>query len=214
MVSTLFISDRRCWHVWQILGTRSQCEPQSTDGSDFSVNHIVVRNPTIELASALSSFLCPRIICLYSACVILLNWKIQCSGHLVSGSASFQLPISNLVLYTWSFCRSCAVFFTHLFSFFARGPPDISSLVPIGPKYTMKWSAPIQQVQVVEVGQEGSQNKETLFPQSGTKWPGGVCLSGRIFNNRKGTVCTGLLYCSGATPVDLLTSHHDNAWKC
>ncbi|TWW62743.1 Rho guanine nucleotide exchange factor 10-like protein [Takifugu flavidus] len=62
-----------------------------------------------------------------------------------------------------------------------RSPPDISSLVPIGPKYTMKWSAPIQQVQVVEVGQEGSQNKETLFPQSGTKWPGGACLSGRNF---------------------------------
>lgn len=68
----------------------------------------------------------------------------------------------------------------------------------------MKWSAPIQQVQVVEVGQEGSQNKETLFPQSGTKWPGGVCLSGRTYNNRKETVCTGLLYCSGATPVDFL----------
>ncbi|XP_029682382.1 rho guanine nucleotide exchange factor 10-like protein isoform X2 [Takifugu rubripes] len=62
-----------------------------------------------------------------------------------------------------------------------KSPPDISSLVPIGPKYTMKWSAPIQQVQVVEVGQEGSQNKETLFPQSGTKWPGGACLSGRNF---------------------------------
>lgn len=68
----------------------------------------------------------------------------------------------------------------------------------------MKWSAPIQQVQVVEVGQEGSQNKETLFPQSGTKWPGGACLSGRTNNNRKETICTGLLYCSGATPVDFL----------
>uniref|UniRef100_A0AAQ5YNL4 DH domain-containing protein n=1 Tax=Amphiprion ocellaris TaxID=80972 RepID=A0AAQ5YNL4_AMPOC len=52
-----------------------------------------------------------------------------------------------------------------------KGPPDISSLVPVGPKYTMKWSAPLQQVQVVEVGQEGSQNKDTLFQQSGTKRP-------------------------------------------
>lgn len=69
----------------------------------------------------------------------------------------------------------CVFFLSQCF----RGPPDISSLVPIGPKYTMKWSAPIQQVQVVEVGQEGSQNKDTLFPQSGTKWPGGACPSGR-----------------------------------
>ncbi|XP_054473058.1 rho guanine nucleotide exchange factor 10-like protein isoform X2 [Anoplopoma fimbria] len=50
-----------------------------------------------------------------------------------------------------------------------KGPPDISSLVPVGPKYTMKWSAPLQQVQVVEVGQEGSQSKDTLFQQSGAK---------------------------------------------
>uniref|UniRef100_A0A3Q1AT68 DH domain-containing protein n=1 Tax=Amphiprion ocellaris TaxID=80972 RepID=A0A3Q1AT68_AMPOC len=55
-----------------------------------------------------------------------------------------------------------------------KGPPDISSLVPVGPKYTMKWSAPLQQVQVVEVGQEGSQNKDTLFQQSGTKRPSGT----------------------------------------
>uniref|UniRef100_A0A8C2E2W6 Rho guanine nucleotide exchange factor (GEF) 10-like b n=1 Tax=Cyprinus carpio TaxID=7962 RepID=A0A8C2E2W6_CYPCA len=31
-----------------------------------------------------------------------------------------------------------------------KGPPDISSLVPIGPKYAVKWSAPLLQVQVVE----------------------------------------------------------------
>lgn len=104
-----------------------------------------------------------------------------------------------------------AVFFTHLFSFFARGPPDISSLVPIGPKYTMKWSAPIQQVQVVEVGQEGSQNKETLFPQSGTKWPGGICLSGRTYNKKKETVCTCLPYCSGATHQ---LTFYVTPWQC
>uniref|UniRef100_A0A3P8WUE0 Rho guanine nucleotide exchange factor 10 like n=1 Tax=Cynoglossus semilaevis TaxID=244447 RepID=A0A3P8WUE0_CYNSE len=60
-----------------------------------------------------------------------------------------------------------------------KGPPDISSLVPIGPKYTMKWSAPLQQVQVVEVGQEGSQSKETFYQQSGAKRPLSVCNSGK-----------------------------------
>uniref|UniRef100_A0A8D0A2G8 Rho guanine nucleotide exchange factor 10 like n=1 Tax=Sander lucioperca TaxID=283035 RepID=A0A8D0A2G8_SANLU len=56
-----------------------------------------------------------------------------------------------------------------------KGPPDISSLVPVGPKYTMKWSAPLLQVQVVEVGQEASQNKDTFFQQSGAKRPSGAC---------------------------------------
>ncbi|XP_033994928.1 rho guanine nucleotide exchange factor 10-like protein isoform X2 [Trematomus bernacchii] len=60
-----------------------------------------------------------------------------------------------------------------------KGPPDISSLVPVGPKYTMKWSATLQQVQVVEVGQEGSQSKDTFFQQSGAKRPGGACTSGK-----------------------------------
>uniref|UniRef100_A0A8C5DFR8 DH domain-containing protein n=1 Tax=Gouania willdenowi TaxID=441366 RepID=A0A8C5DFR8_GOUWI len=44
-----------------------------------------------------------------------------------------------------------------------KGPPDISSLVPIGPKYTIKWSAPLQLVQVVEVGLEAPQGKDTKF---------------------------------------------------
>ncbi|CAJ1055205.1 rho guanine nucleotide exchange factor 10-like protein isoform X2 [Xyrichtys novacula] len=41
-----------------------------------------------------------------------------------------------------------------------KGPPDISSLVPVGPKYTVKWCAPLLQSQVVEVGQDSLQNKE------------------------------------------------------
>lgn len=41
----------------------------------------------------------------------------------------------------------------------------------------MKWSAPLQQVQVVEVGQE-AQNKDTIFQQSGAKRQGGACASG------------------------------------
>ncbi|XP_038551361.1 rho guanine nucleotide exchange factor 10-like protein isoform X2 [Micropterus salmoides] len=61
-----------------------------------------------------------------------------------------------------------------------KGPPDISSLVPVGPKYTMKWSAPLQQVQVVEVGQEGSQSKDTFFQQSGAKRPGGAFTAGKV----------------------------------
>uniref|UniRef100_A0A8C2JMR2 Rho guanine nucleotide exchange factor (GEF) 10-like a n=1 Tax=Cyprinus carpio TaxID=7962 RepID=A0A8C2JMR2_CYPCA len=53
-----------------------------------------------------------------------------------------------------------------------KGPPDISSLVPVGPKYTLKWSAPLQQVHVVEVGQEGAQTKDTLYQLGGVKRPG------------------------------------------
>uniref|UniRef100_A0A1A8GQ38 Chromodomain helicase DNA binding protein 5 n=1 Tax=Nothobranchius korthausae TaxID=1143690 RepID=A0A1A8GQ38_9TELE len=60
-----------------------------------------------------------------------------------------------------------------------KGPPDISSLVPVGPKYTMKWSAPLQQVQVVEVGLEGSQSKDAMFQQSGAKRPSVSCNSGK-----------------------------------
>lgn len=66
-----------------------------------------------------------------------------------------------------------------------RGPPDISSLVPVGPKYTMKWSAALQQVQVVEVGQEGSQNKDALFQQSGAKRPSTACASGKSKQSRR-----------------------------
>ncbi|TRY64762.1 hypothetical protein DNTS_017637 [Danionella cerebrum] len=61
-----------------------------------------------------------------------------------------------------------------------KGPPDISSLVPVGPKYTLKWSAPLQQVHVVEVGQESSQSKDTLFQLGGVKRPGGSSGSGSI----------------------------------
>ncbi|TSM04821.1 Rho guanine nucleotide exchange factor 10-like protein [Bagarius yarrelli] len=50
-----------------------------------------------------------------------------------------------------------------------RGHPDISSLVPAGPKYMVKWTAPLQQVQVVEVGQENSQNKDSVYQPSGNK---------------------------------------------
>ncbi|XP_058646866.1 rho guanine nucleotide exchange factor 10-like protein isoform X2 [Onychostoma macrolepis] len=62
-----------------------------------------------------------------------------------------------------------------------KGPPDISSLVPVGPKYTLKWSAPLQQVQVVEVGQEGSQTKDTLYQLGGIKRSGSSLGSGSIF---------------------------------
>lgn len=60
-----------------------------------------------------------------------------------------------------------------------KGPPDISSLVPVGPKYTMKWNAPLQQVQVVEVGQECSQSKDSFFQQIGAKRPSSACTSGK-----------------------------------
>ncbi|XP_077429048.1 rho guanine nucleotide exchange factor 10-like protein isoform X2 [Vanacampus margaritifer] len=62
-----------------------------------------------------------------------------------------------------------------------KGSPDISSLVPVGPKYTMKWSAPLQQVQVVEVGQgqEGCQGKDTVFQQNASKRQNGAQASGK-----------------------------------
>ncbi|XP_015230836.1 PREDICTED: rho guanine nucleotide exchange factor 10-like protein isoform X2 [Cyprinodon variegatus] len=60
-----------------------------------------------------------------------------------------------------------------------KGPPDVSSLVPIGPKYTMKWNAPLQHVQVVEVGLDNSQSKDTLIQHSGPKRPSGACNSGK-----------------------------------
>ncbi|KAJ8387207.1 hypothetical protein AAFF_G00159260 [Aldrovandia affinis] len=74
-----------------------------------------------------------------------------------------------------------------------KGPPDIGSLVPVGPKYAMKWSAPLLQVQVVEVGRECTQSKETLFQHCGSKrlssgnvqgtrgWPSGTSLCHRIY---------------------------------
>ncbi|KAA0707632.1 Rho guanine nucleotide exchange factor 10-like protein [Triplophysa tibetana] len=61
-----------------------------------------------------------------------------------------------------------------------KGPPDISSLVPVGPKYSMKWSSPLQLVQVVEVGQEGSQSKDTLYQLGGVKRSGGSSGAGSI----------------------------------
>ncbi|KAL1021346.1 hypothetical protein UPYG_G00012080 [Umbra pygmaea] len=56
-----------------------------------------------------------------------------------------------------------------------KGPPDISSLVPIGPKYTVKWSAPLLQTQVVEVGQDSFQKKDP------GKRPNVAKVSGKVF---------------------------------
>ncbi|XP_029011115.1 rho guanine nucleotide exchange factor 10-like protein isoform X2 [Betta splendens] len=43
-----------------------------------------------------------------------------------------------------------------------KGPPDINSLVPVGPKYTVKWTTPLLQTQVVEVGQDSVQTIDRL----------------------------------------------------
>ena len=44
-----------------------------------------------------------------------------------------------------------------------RGQLEISSLVPLGPKYVVKWSTALLQVQVVEVGQEsGAYDKDNV----------------------------------------------------
>ncbi|XP_039460846.1 rho guanine nucleotide exchange factor 10-like protein isoform X3 [Oreochromis aureus] len=44
-----------------------------------------------------------------------------------------------------------------------KGPPDINTLVPVGPKYTVKWSASLLQTQVVEVGQDSLQGKDGII---------------------------------------------------
>ncbi|XP_056124140.1 rho guanine nucleotide exchange factor 10-like protein isoform X4 [Rhinichthys klamathensis goyatoka] len=62
-----------------------------------------------------------------------------------------------------------------------RGPPDISSLVPIGPKYAVKWSAPLLQVQVVEVGQETPQRKDSVYQHSGSKRLSSTNSQGKLF---------------------------------
>nr|XP_035922858.1 rho guanine nucleotide exchange factor 10-like protein isoform X10 [Halichoerus grypus] len=47
-----------------------------------------------------------------------------------------------------------------------RGQLEISSLVPLGPKYVVKWNTALPQVQVVEVGQEsGSYDKDNVLIQ-------------------------------------------------
>ncbi|XP_074704059.1 rho guanine nucleotide exchange factor 10-like protein isoform X2 [Strix aluco] len=44
-----------------------------------------------------------------------------------------------------------------------KGQLEISSLVPLGPKYVLKWSTALPQVQVVEVGQEsGAYDKDNI----------------------------------------------------
>lgn len=43
---------------------------------------------------------------------------------------------------------------------------EISSLVPLGPKYVVKWNTALPQVQVVEVGQDGgAYDKDNLLIQ-------------------------------------------------
>uniref|UniRef100_A0ABI8AF13 DH domain-containing protein n=1 Tax=Felis catus TaxID=9685 RepID=A0ABI8AF13_FELCA len=52
-----------------------------------------------------------------------------------------------------------------------RGQLEISSLVPLGPKYVVKWNTALPQVQVVEVGQDGSSydKDNVLIQHAGTK---------------------------------------------
>ncbi|XP_072773433.1 rho guanine nucleotide exchange factor 10-like protein isoform X5 [Taeniopygia guttata] len=51
-----------------------------------------------------------------------------------------------------------------------KGQLEISSLVPLGPKYVLKWSTALPQVQVVEVGQEsGAGDKDGAGANAGTR---------------------------------------------
>lgn len=58
-----------------------------------------------------------------------------------------------------------------------RGQLEISSLVPLGPKYVVKWNTALPQVQVVEVGQEGgSYDKDNVLIQhAGAKKASAAC---------------------------------------
>ncbi|XP_024914862.1 rho guanine nucleotide exchange factor 10-like protein isoform X2 [Cynoglossus semilaevis] len=42
-----------------------------------------------------------------------------------------------------------------------RGPPDISSPIPVGPRYTVKWCVPLLETKVVEVGQDSLHDRDT-----------------------------------------------------
>uniref|UniRef100_A0A670ZX04 Rho guanine nucleotide exchange factor 10 like n=1 Tax=Pseudonaja textilis TaxID=8673 RepID=A0A670ZX04_PSETE len=54
-----------------------------------------------------------------------------------------------------------------------KGQLEISSLVPLGPKYIVKWNAALPQVQVLEVGQESSAKEKDgiAIPNVGSKKP-------------------------------------------
>ncbi|KAM7412370.1 hypothetical protein PAMA_022041 [Pampus argenteus] len=43
-----------------------------------------------------------------------------------------------------------------------KGPPDINSLVPVGPKYTVKWYTPLLHTRVVELGQDSLHSKDSV----------------------------------------------------
>ncbi|KAI9532520.1 hypothetical protein NQZ68_031222, partial [Dissostichus eleginoides] len=55
-----------------------------------------------------------------------------------------------------------------------KGPSDISSLVPVGPKYTVKWCCSLLHTQVVEVGQDS--DLTARCPSSGSSYMGKVFL--------------------------------------
>lgn len=42
-----------------------------------------------------------------------------------------------------------------------KGAPDVSSLVPLGPKYTVKWCHPLVRTEVVEVGRDAADSRDT-----------------------------------------------------
>ncbi|KAK2850779.1 hypothetical protein Q5P01_007055 [Channa striata] len=60
-----------------------------------------------------------------------------------------------------------------------KGPPDINSLVPVGPKYTVKWCAPLLQTLVVEVGQDSLQNMDRF--NSSRRHSSTSTMNGKIF---------------------------------
>lgn len=79
------------------------------------------------------------------------KWRLACEMHFVKGLQGE--PRRPLIILLYGFFASSL----------GRGQLEISSLVPLGPKYVVKWSTALPQVQVVEVGQEsGAYDKDNV----------------------------------------------------
>lgn len=93
------------------------------------------------------------IICMVCVCLDLnIKLKLKCRCLF----ASYHVLSQTL----YSMLRALQKIFLKCLSI--RGPPDVSTLVPVGPKYTVKWFCPLMQIEVVEVGQDTLQSRESV----------------------------------------------------
>lgn len=94
---------------------------------------------------------------------------LHCVAWLGLGLRSHAWAVWSLAkLRCWELCCLCTGLQQNLqgSSLSCRGQLEISSLVPLGPKYVVKWNTALPQVQVVEVGQDGgAYDKDNLLIQ-------------------------------------------------